>query len=51
FNDDGSSIMFSSQVSSSSADLEIEDAVTEVEFDCIVSDGDIVGIEFGDAIR
>ncbi|CAF4974424.1 unnamed protein product, partial [Rotaria socialis] len=40
FNDDGCSIMFSSQVSSSSVDLEIEDAVTEVEFDCIVSDGD-----------
>ncbi|CAF3289294.1 unnamed protein product [Rotaria socialis] len=40
FNDDGCSIMFSSQVSSSSVDLEIEDAVAEVEFDCIVSDGD-----------
>ena len=50
FNDDGCSIMFSSQVSSSSVDLEIEDAVIEVEFDCIVSDGRIIGIVFGDAL-
>ena len=42
--------MFSSQISSFSADLEIEDAVIEVEFDCIVSDGGITGIELGDAI-
>jgi len=42
--------MFSSQVWSSSVDLEIEDAVTEFEFDCIVSDGGIIGIEFGDVI-
>ncbi|CAF4302378.1 unnamed protein product [Rotaria magnacalcarata] len=34
--------MFSSQVSSSSVDLKIEDAVTEVEFDCIVSNGGII---------
>ncbi|CAF4649245.1 unnamed protein product, partial [Rotaria magnacalcarata] len=50
FNDDGCSIMFSSQVPSSSFDLEIEDAVTEVECDCIVSDGGVIGIKFGDAI-
>jgi len=50
FNGDGCSIIFSSQVSSSSVDLEIEDAMTEVEFDCIVSDGGIIGIEFGDGI-
>ncbi|CAF5156701.1 unnamed protein product, partial [Rotaria socialis] len=43
-NDDGCSTMFSSQVASSSVDLEIEDAVTEVEFDCIVSDGGIYSI-------
>ncbi|CAM4784666.1 unnamed protein product [Rotaria magnacalcarata] len=39
FTDDGCLIMFSSQVSSFSVVLEIEDAVTEVELDCIVYDG------------
>ncbi|CAF3505871.1 unnamed protein product [Rotaria socialis] len=38
FNDDACSIMLISQVPSS-VDLDIENTVTAVEFDCIVSDG------------
>ncbi|CAF3631637.1 unnamed protein product [Rotaria socialis] len=49
FNDDGCSIILISQVTSS-VDLDVENTVTEVEFDCIVSDGTIIGIKFGDAI-